>query len=237
MEAAAPVPVRVTNAYRGDCDALMLWGIGRHGHAQARAEHRARGGRVFMWDMGYFGRGKFDGYLRVSIDHEHPQAWLDRSPTDPRRWGRHGIPLRSDADPAGPILLVGMGPKSHAYLGSSGWEARALADLKRRFPERKVMHRPKPGRPFQPLGCGVDRSANVETALRGKSLVVCRHSNVAVDACIAGVPIEVEDGAAAWLQGKPYTRGMRLEFLQRLAWWQWRVDEAAQAWRFLLGMA
>ena len=68
--------------------------------------------------------------------------------------------------------------------------------------------------------------------LRGASLAACRHSNVAVDAVVAGVPFEAVDGAAMWLAGKDYTPANRLDFLRRLAWWQWKASEAHLAWDF-----
>lgn len=76
----------------------------------------------------------------------------------------------------------------------------------------------------------------IDEALRGASLVVCRHSNVAVDACVAGIPVECDDGAAAALyRGNPNpTREQRAEFLRRLTFWEWRPDEAAQAWDWIL---
>ncbi len=233
MQAASPVEIRAGTAFRRNADILMLWGVGRKGHAQARDAQLAIGRRAVLWDVGYF--SKDAGYYRVSIDHQHPQALMDRTPVDSSRWAAHGIRLREVADPAGPILLVGTGPKSHTFLGTHGWEARKLVELKRRFPGREIVFRPKPRRPFQPIACRLDRSETIEQALTGKSLVVCRHSNVAVDACIAGVPVECEDGAAVWMQGKPYTRMTRLDFLHRLSWWQWKPEEAGKAWAFLLG--
>jgi hypothetical protein len=78
----------------------------------------------------------------------------------------------------------------------------------------------------------------VVDALRGASLVICRHSNVAIDACIAGVPVECEDGAAYWLyrRGSVPTVAQRLDFLHRLCWWQWRFSEMDKAWLFLQSM-
>ena len=76
----------------------------------------------------------------------------------------------------------------------------------------------------------------IEEALKGKSLVVCRHSNVAIDACIAGVPVRCEDGAAFALYRdfeRP-TRDERLGFLRSLAWWNWKPSEAGEAWKYLI---
>lgn len=237
MRSAAPVRIEVTTRYRGNCDALMLWGVGRPGHSEARDRHVASGRHAVLWDMGYFGkRREGGGYYRVSIDHQHPQAWLDRTPATTSRWCENGIALREVAATDGRIILIGVGPKSHAFLGTHGWEAAKLDELRKRFPGRLIVFRPKPGRPHPDLRCELDASPTIERALEGAVLVVCRHSNVAIDACIAGVAFECDDGAAAWLRGKPYTPDTRLDFLRRLAWWNWKSSEAAACWRFLLEM-
>jgi hypothetical protein len=84
------------------------------------------------------------------------------------------------------------------------------------------------------------RNGPIIDSLRGCSLVVCLHSNVAIDACIAGVPVVCEDGAAAALYTndirhpvKP-TREQRMAFLESLAWWNWLPIEAPKAWAYAL---
>lgn len=187
-----------------------------------------------MWDAGYFGRvSKGRGYMRMSVNRDHPQALLDKTPADPQRWMEHGISLRNVHDPKGHILLVGLGQKSRSYLGQEHWEAQKLNELHKRFPKHRVLYRPKPRHRSPSLGCDFDATSPIENLLEGCSLVVCRHSNVAVDGVIAGIPFEAEDGAAMWLQGKPFTEENRLNFLHRLAWWQWKSTEADAAWAFL----
>jgi hypothetical protein len=149
----------------------------------------------------------------------------------PERWDRLKVPLREDADTAGPVLLIGLGHKSRAYLRLPYWERDMQASLQKRFPGRQIIFRPK-GKDRTQLPCKTDRETPIDHLLLGSSLVVCRHSNCAVDATIAGVPFEAQDGAAIWLQRREFTPANRLEFLRRLAWWQWRADEAAQAWAF-----
>lgn len=228
MQAASPIPIKVGSQYHGGSSLLMLWGVGRRGYEEARAQQLAGGGHAILWDMGYIGRQKKIGYCRVSIDHQHPQAYLDLTVQESSRWKAHGIALREDANKSGPIILAGVGPKSHVFLGTHGWEERKALELKKRFPGRKIVMRRKPRKG--------DGSLPIERALQGASLVVCRHSNIAVDACIAGVPFECEDGAASWLLGKAYTLENRLDFLRRLSWWQWKPNEASKAWAFLLGV-
>lgn len=205
MEACAP-PV----------DLLMMWGVGRPGHSAHRDRAIHQGRRVVMWDLGYR-----KGYYRLSIDHDHPWRLFDRTPETGRSFPAE---LRDDAGD-GPILLIGMGRKSKSYLNSYNWELLKIGELKRRFPGVPIVVRPKPR-----AGDGATR---IEDALKGCRLVVCRHSNVAVDACIAGIPFECEDGAAYWLMDKPYTPENRQRFLNRLAWFQWKPDEAAKCWEFI----
>lgn len=224
------VPGLRTNRYSGKVHWLMGWGSGYPIHAEAMEKHTASGRPAAFWDLGYSA-----DHFRVSLGWHHPRPeQLDRTPTDGRRFH---MELRSDYDPEGPILVIGMGRKSKQLLNRHDWELKAVARLREQRPGRTIIVRPKPGNSTTVMGVQIDRSETIEQALRGKSLVVCRHSNVGIDATIAGVPIQTEDGAAKWLEGKPFDVETRLEFLARVAWWQWRPDEAEQAWEFLRRMA
>lgn len=226
---AAGDEVRETHGYEGRSEWLVLQGVGDRMHDAARRAHVRQGGHVLMWDFGYWDREKITGRMRMSIDDDHPQRWLDATPIDP---GRTVPALREDGDPAGPIVLIGLGRKSRKYLRAGEWERRVHADLVRRFPGRRIIFKPKPGDPTRVPCETVPADTPIEELLKGASLLVCRHSNCAVDAAIAGVEFEAEDGAAVWLQARGFTRANRLEFLQRLAWWQYKPHEAALAWSF-----
>lgn len=221
-----------TPAYQSKGDLVVIYGVGSPEGAAARKRHLETAGRhALLFDLGYFGRKKWGGYYRTSIDDDHAQRWIDATPLEPGRFAKFNITLREDANPAGHIVLVGLGRKARRYLKAPHWEAEKLAALRARFPRNKIVYRPKPGWPALALGCKV-ADGPLESVLRGASLVVCRHSNVAIDAAIAGVPFEAEDGAAMAL--RDWTPAGRMEFLQRLAWWQWHETEADAAWRFLM---
>lgn len=220
---------------------LMIYGIGDKRMSAARARHLAAGGAVVTWDIGYFHRKLVTKeYMRLSVNVDHPSAILHLAPDDPSRWEGLGLELSEEGDPAGPIVLVGLGWKSRAYLGAEGvaWEERKYRELRERFPGRRIVHRPKPNPHYPPpdLGCPVRDTGKIDDAIRGASLIVCRHSNVSVDAVRMGIPFECQDGAARWLVGKPYTRENRLAFLRLLAWWQWKPSEAPRALKFALGV-
>lgn len=222
--------VNVTERYRGDCEWLVLYGVGAPDRNAARTAHVAKGGKAVLFDIGHFGERYRQ--LRFSINHEHAQDWLDRTPADPQRWAKHGIKLRNDWNERGPILLIGLGHKTRTYLGHQTWESEKLTELRQRFPNRRIVFRPKRGSEIA-LDCELDANKNIDQALKGVGLVVVRHSNVAIDATIAGVPFEAQDGAGVWLLRRGYSPENRLDFLRRLAWWQWKPEEAPQAWRFI----
>ena len=236
MLAAAPlagVQAAAVPAYTGRAPVVMAWGLGHPGRRQALLQHSRQGGHVVGWDLGYWQR---DNHYRLTIDKDHPRDLLCDMPGD--RFAGARIRMRDDYDAAGPIVLVGMGEKSRHVLGYEGqqWEQRMFYQLRQAYPRTRILYRPKRPEAFA-LCDAVEGS--IEDVLCGASLVVCNHSNVAVDACIAGVPVVCNDGAAAALYGNDITNpfhatfDQRLAFLQRLAWWQWSPDEARTAWNFL----
>lgn len=217
--------------YSASSKLLMTWGMGHCGRRSAINSHLRAGGHVIGWDLGYWDRKH---QFRLTVDRDHPQ--MRDMPAD--RFHNSSIKLRDDADESGPIMLVGLGRKSRAALGYSGmeWEQKMFQRIRSAYPSARIIYRPKKPEPFSYCA---HVEGEIEQALSGCSMVVCRHSNVAVDACIAGIPVVCEDGAAASLYSsdlqnpvKP-DRSARQSFLQNLAWWQWQPTEAIQAWNFI----
>lgn len=220
---------------------VVLYGLGgsdRIGFAQRD--------RLIAFDAGYWNRKGLDRSYRVSVGGFHcPQLVMAGPRPGPERWNAARLPIRRGGNPAGPILLVGNGPKSNA-VGAAGWTARKSVELRSAFPGRRVLYRPKPKRPLEAgvLHHGLVLGA-IEDVLQGVSLVVCRHSNVAVDACRMGVPVVCDDGAAAAIcprmlqdwERQP-DEALRAEFLHRLAWWQWTAGEcrSGKFWEWMTGV-
>lgn len=231
MAAAAPAGTVTDETYLGARRGLMLYGPGAPAKLPVIKRHLKFGGFVAMWDMGYWDR---KDAMRLSVNHLHPTPQqLELAPAGP---GRRAFELRSDADPEGPILLIGTGPKSvFAYgLGQPlAWEAEKVRDLHRRFPGRGILWRPKGDRPVFLHGTELHHGLPIEQAMRGCSLVVSHHSNASVDAVIAGVPFETEQGAATWFAGRHFTPENRAEFLRKLSFWEWSRHEAPAAWQWI----
>lgn len=228
---------------------LMLYGLGGADRLPYAKQHMQAGGLLVAWDAGYWER-ELDfrsRKYRVSINGFHPPAYVMRGlDPGPARWLKSGLSfVEAGGSKAGSILLIGNTPKSCA-VGAAGWTAAKSRELRAAFPGCRIAYRPKPGRPRE-SGVSFDEVSTdpIGIALTRASLVVCKHSNVAVDACRHGVPVVCEDGAAAAIYPhaladakKQPTAAQRLEFLHRLAWWQWSPDEAerGEAWRWLCGV-
>lgn len=218
---------------------LVIYGLG----GPDRAKYATRG-NVISFDLGYWNRKGPDRSYRVSYGGFHCPGLIFKGP-DPGD-GRQGpMEVLEQVNREGPIMLVGNGPKSEA-IGATGWSAKKQAEIRQTFPGIPIMYRPKPKRPVER---GVDAeiisTEPIEEALSKASLVVCRHSNVAVDACKAGIPVVCDDGAAASIypasladHQKQPSLEKRKEFLRRLAYWQWtrRECESGEFWHWMKGI-
>lgn len=234
---------RVT-PHPGDARAYVIWGTGHAALAPLFAAAQAGGPAVHAFDLGYWSRRT---HVRVSVNAAHPQALVMLKDREPARFDTAGIALRHDFDPSGPVIVAGMGRKSAQGYGEreGEWDRKAVADCRAAFPGREVHYRPKPGGGIEIEGVAIRREPDVGDVLRGASLVVARHSNLAVDAIVAGVPAVCEDGAAAAVcparieqAGPPLPDVLRRRFLANLAWFQWSFEELATpaAWNAILAL-
>lgn len=222
--------------YYGHDDCLLItYGLGGADRLPIANRHRANGEKFVAFDAGYWGRSNpvLDRPYRLAINGFHPQADVMRGPyPGSERWAQSGLKMRATGNSRGPILLVGNAPKS-IRIGAAGWSQAKLAEIRKAFPGRKVLYRPKPKRPVEPVKADGLATGDIEDVLAGAALVVCRHSNVAVDACRLGVPVVCDDGAASAIYPNDLEQweaqpsiDRRAEFLHRLAWWQWSMTEA-----------
>lgn len=209
---------------------LVVYGLGgrdRLPHAQAHPGH------YIAIDAGYWNRKSEDRSYRASIDGFHcPGLIMKGEFPGAERWRAAALSITNRSHPDGNIILVGNGPKSGA-VGATGWAAEKSREIRKTFPRYRVVYRPKRHFIEPHVECdAVAREDPIERVLELASLVVCRHSNVAVDACRMGIPAVCEDGAAAAIYpsrledaAKQPSEAKRIEFLQRLAWWQWSESE------------
>lgn len=249
----AGVDAQRTETYRGATDVLATYGLGDPSRFEAWKRHRAKGGRTIIADCGYWHRKSARKSLslqRFAIDSMHADNLVFAAKPRSDRLRQYGLAARDTYNPDGPVILVGMGKKGclNAGVKLGEWEAKALAIARERWPHRRVHYRPKVRREGFPPLPGSDATVAdgpIMDVLKGASLVMCQHSNVGVDAVVAGVPVLSEAGAACALHGygleqEPAVKSVdeRQRFLEHLAAWQWTPEEAAagMVWPFLLEM-
>lgn len=247
---SAPCQSRIVGGRPSAGSVLMLYGMGGPDRYQMAIDHVANGGTVVAWDIGYwFRKGPRElRHLRVSINGMHSPQFMLCGPVPPAtRWEASNLQCaKRGGNSQGPVILVGNGPKSNA-VGARGWAAAKSMEIRKAMPGAQIIYRPKPKRPHDMgVDCDqIDDISPIDMLLSRASLVVCRHSNVAVDACRIGVPVVCEDGAAAAIypasledRSRQPSHKLRQEFLQRLAWWQWSTMEAecGVVWPWLLGI-
>lgn len=228
----AGYPVEISNQYI-NCDVLILYGWGGAKQQRAMRDHK---GPYVALDLGYWDRAGLESrYWRVSINGFHCPDLIMKGPMPPeRRWQLARKAVAKDRPPVdGPILMIGNAPKSQAVVGKD-WAAKKSREIRKLYPKKEIIYRSKPGRAPEGNVLFDKRSdiADIRQDIARAEFVLCRHSNVAVDCCLDGVPVVCEDGAASSIypsdirdyKNQP-TIEQRKEFLTRLAWWQWNINE------------
>jgi hypothetical protein len=230
--------LRSSLSYRGrpEHDVAVFYGLAA-GLDRIFRDYRESGRRAVYCDLGYWGRRKrtrFDGYHKLAVNSRHPTEYFQARPHGPERFAEHHVTVRPWRTSGEHILLAGMSAKAAAAEGLMPhvWERETIAYL-RELTRRPIVYRPKPNwAEAKPLaGSTFDRETPLADALTGCHAVVTHHSNVAVDALLAGVPCVCLGGVASLLSGKieqiedlPTPPG-REQWAADLAWTQYSVDE------------
>lgn len=242
QEAAAEAGVKVFTADRyKQCDVLVLYGLGGHDRLPIAEKHLESGKPFVAIDLGYWGRENKDRVFRISFNSNHPDSVMDGEAPSGERFRSANVPTGNVYNPDGPVILVGNSSKSRVF-GTDGWTAQKSDEIRAKFPDKRLIYRPKPKHPIEGrVTYDAISDGLIDDALVNASLVVCRHSNVAIDACRLGVPVVCEGGAASAIYptlenyAQQPCEATRLEFLHRLAWWQYCAAESVQAWTFIKG--
>ena len=236
---AAGIDAQPSAKYRGHSHWLMLWGPGDPDRAGIVRRHVAAGGRAIVMDLAYWDR---DRKIRVSIDAAHPQAWVMKREWSPTRFVDDRVPVANTWNPKGPVILAGIGRKARTqYTGDtvSTWEQQMIAACQARG--LRVLYRKKQADAPTPNHVEMMGNGPIDQALKGASLVLTWHSNVAVDAIRMGIPVVCQDGAAAAVcpsylpvDPQPLPVQVRDRFLYNLAWFQWHpAYEGVAMWTWL----
>ncbi len=151
---------------------------------------------VFV-DLGYWDRGP-EGHYRVGINDWDTAKHMKRGCPDDR-FRALNVPLRDDWNrKSKKVMIVGMSGKAawtHGYKEGE-WENNTRLDLIGNDHFKKMGYevyvRQKPNKQNR-------RMSPIEEDLRDCRFVVSHHSNVAVDALVAGVPYWAKKGVGSLL--------------------------------------
>lgn len=242
--------VRLLPSYSGrssDADIAVFYGFDRQLQRVFNSYRSANKTVVFV-DLGYLGRtdgGRFSGYHKVSVNSRHPTAYFQKQPHDSSRLDRFGINVK-DWRQGTPILIAGMSAKAALASGfePQQWETMAIATIRRRT-DRPIIYRPKPswlGATPIPGSLFAHSRSDIVESLNDCYAVVTHHSNVGIDALIAGVPVFCSEGVASPLALSDLTKiemprrdGDRHQLLCDLSYCQWTIGEMIQGlpWQHL----
>jgi hypothetical protein len=187
-------------------------------------------------DLGYWQR---ESYYRFSVNSWSPKVRTDLPAS---RLDRLGLTIQPWRQQGRQIIVAGSTAKACRDHGLAymEWETRACNALKDcGIP---VVYRPKPNdRNARPIpGVGYDQRP-IGDALSAAHMWVTHHSNSALDALLAGVPVHCETGAGSNLSvpielaAAPPLLDGREQLLAGVSWLQWTVEEmrSGECWAHL----
>ena len=216
------------------------------------AEYAAAGKRFLYVDLGFWHRrgvdpNRYDGYHKIVIDNWCPVKTMQRGcPGD--RLKRFGVELKQ-AKPGAHIVVAGMSERSAQDHGmvAEQWERSAIGMIKAHS-ARSIIYRPKPSwkQAREIGGVGYVKEGKIESVLDGAHALVTHHSNTAIDAIAAGVPVYCKTGVGSILSTvslddienpRVPSDAERLSLLQDVAYLQWSIAEmrSGACWDYLRG--
>lgn len=244
--------VKTSTSYKGlpSTRIAIFYGLAL-GLSRVLTDYRQAGRTAVYCDLGYWDRrlkSRHDGYHKVAVNDRHPTEYLMDIDHGPDRFLRHGLTIEPWREEGRHILVAGMSGKAAIAerLRPNVWEEQTIRRL-RQLTRRPIIYRPKPNwhgaKRITGQGVTFDRDMPLAEALRNCHAVVTHHSNVAVDALLAGVPVFCEKGVAKILGSsglasieQPLMPPGRKQWAYNLAYCQWSVEEMRQglAYRHLI---
>jgi hypothetical protein len=231
-------------------DAALLWGF--TSPCQKVIQSCVEAGKPWVYlDLAYWSR---HDHFKVTLNNRHPAGYLmDRAMPDDR-FKRLKLTVEPWRKGGTYVLVAGMSGKAAWSWGQGPQEYdRNIVTQLRKVTKRPIVYRPKPSyREAKPIaGSTFDRSqepGHYDKLVAEAWCVVTHHSNVGVDALLAGVPVFTRYGAAMHLAladsaiesrlEDPWYPDGREQWAANLAYCQWTVAEMADGscWRHMKGL-
>lgn len=209
-------------------------------HPDLFEKYRKVGGHFVYIDLGWWDRkpigSPLAGYHKLVVDAREPTAYFRKAFPDDRFLAQ-GLKVHERRKGGRHILVAGMSAKSAGTRGYRPleWE-NGVIEIIRRLTNRPILFRPKPSWPDAKPIPGTIYSPpeqSVESALEDCWMAVSLHSNVAVDALLAGVPINVREGVCMDLSTplaeintpRQYPQKRIHQLMADIAYCQWNMAE------------
>lgn len=214
-----------------DCALMYGW---------ARKDVLRRYRQFVYFDIGYWER---DSYYRFGVNRwsSHGIVGGGGSPERLNSLGIKILPWRTTGDE---IIVAGQSAKAATEHGFRYGEWERLMVERLAGCGKRIVYRPKPNDlRAQPIAGTVFDRRPLGEALASAWAVATHHSNVAIDALVAGVPVYCELGAGAAFSvpfealADPPLRPGREQFLADTAYLQWTLDEmrSGECWAYMRG--
>lgn len=233
--------------YKGiDSDIAVFYGLSDR-LSEIMQDYSAQAVAVHI-DLGYWRRRiatRYDGYHKITINSRHPDAYFRNKKHSHFRFNQLGLRVDPWQNNTKHIMVAGMSAKAAIAEGFSPeeWEKRTIERL-RSITDRKIIYRPKPNWSGATLiqGTEFQRNIDLRVALCNCHAVVTHHSNVAVDALLAGVPVFCERGVASVMSVNDYNMietplrpDDRNAWANDVAYCQWSLSEMSSGlpWKHL----
>lgn len=228
--------VTIGEEYDPSFDIHVFWGLKRQHYKDA-----VKGGKPFVVvERGYLG-DRIKQWFSVGIGGLNGYADFNNQNVLGNRWTQWEMqPWKEDGQYA---LVVGQVPHDASLYGIDidQWAKMAVEQAKRVYSDVRFRHHPEVKAKDRPdYGVPV-MQGSLPKVLADAKCVITYSSNTAVDAVLLGVPsITTIKGSMAWDVTShniedPLIYPDRQEWLKRLAYTQWSIDEMRQGqpWRHL----
>jgi hypothetical protein len=189
-------------------------------------------------DLGFFVR---ETHYRICVGGWSPHEYV-RAGLPDTRFKSYGLEVKPWRKSGENIVIAGASGKSAATHGVRHNEWERLMSKRLQDIGRPIVFRPKQTDPYKsPIGGTIYDEGPLDRTLANAWALVTHHSNTAIDALIAGVPVYCETGAGAAfscgideIADPPLPEG-REQFLADVAWLNWTLDEmrSGECWAHL----
>lgn len=232
-----------------DAPLAIFYGLSEGLSSIFRAYNASKKARAIFVDLGYWQRRKasrWDGFHKIVDSARHPTAYFQNTPRPDDRLALHKIDIKPWRAEGRHILVAGMSGKAAAAEGMvpEAWEKQAI-NLLRQKTKRPIIYRPKPNwwGAKRLEGATFDKHSSLADAFTDCHAVVTHHSNVAIDALLAGIPCICPFGVASRLSAHGFSNieqlpmpDGRAQWLADLAYCQYSIVEMRDgtAWDYII---